>query len=77
MIAKILMVKSRKLSVEEALSLEDLDGVNILSLITDVQGTKGLTREIRLEKVMAPHPVLLPGKSHGRRSLVGCSPWGR
>ena len=21
-------------------------------------------------------PVLLPGKSHGRRSLVGCSPWG-
>ena len=22
-------------------------------------------------------PVLLPGKSHGRRSLVGCSPWGR
>src|SRR5574340_143775 len=34
---------------------------------------------------MAPHwrrqrhptPVLLPGKSHGWRSLVGCSPWGR
>ena len=25
---------------------------------------------------MAPTPVLLPGKSHGRRSLVGCSPWG-
>ena len=24
---------------------------------------------------MAPTPVLLPGKSHGRRSLVGCSPW--
>ena len=22
-------------------------------------------------------PVLLPGKSHGRRSLVGYSPWGR
>ena len=35
--------------------------------------------------VVAPHqrrrwhptPVLLPGKSHGWRSLVGCSPWGR
>ena len=28
---------------------------------------------------MAPlsFPVLLPGKSHGRKSLVGCSPWGR
>ena len=24
-----------------------------------------------------PTPVLLPGKSHGRRDLVGCSPWGR
>ena len=24
-----------------------------------------------------PTPVLLPGKSYGRRGLVGCSPWGR
>ena len=24
-----------------------------------------------------PTPVLLPGKSHGWRSLVGCRPWGR
>ena len=24
-----------------------------------------------------PTPGLLPGKSHGWRSLVGCSPWGR
>ena len=24
-----------------------------------------------------PTPVFLPGKSHGRRSLVGFSPWGR
>ena len=24
-----------------------------------------------------PTPVLLPGKCHGRRTLVGCSPWGR
>ena len=23
-----------------------------------------------------PIPVLLPGKSHGQRSVVGCSPWG-
>ena len=23
-----------------------------------------------------PTPVLLPRKSHGQRSLVGCSPWG-
>ena len=24
-----------------------------------------------------PTPVLLPGKSHGWRSLISCSPWGR
>ena len=24
-----------------------------------------------------PTPVLLPGKSHGQGSLVGCSPWSR
>ena len=29
-----------------------------------------------LEKAMAPTPVLLPGESHGRRSLLGCSPRG-
>ena len=30
-----------------------------------------------MEKAWHPTPVLLPGKSHGWRSLVGCSPWGR
>ena len=29
------------------------------------------------ERQWQPTPVLLPGKSHGWRSLVGCSPWGR
>ena len=30
----------------------------------------------KTEKAMAPHSsTLLPGKSHGRKSLVGCSPW--
>ena len=24
-----------------------------------------------------PTPVFLPGKSHGQKSLVGYSPWGR
>jgi len=30
----------------------------------------------RQRKQWQPTPVLLPGKSHGRRSLVGCSPCG-
>ena len=32
---------------------------------------------ITMEKAMATHSSTLPGKSHGQRSLVGCSPWGR
>ena len=40
-----------------------------------------IKRRLLLErKVMTkwhPTPVLLLGKSHGQRSLVGCSPWGR
>ena len=35
----------------------------------------GSTREGR-RRQWQPNPVLLPGKSHARRSLVGCSPWG-
>ena len=38
---------------------------------------KRQARVYKSEKAMAPTPVLLLGKSHGRRSLVGCSPWGR
>ena len=34
-------------------------------------------REDPLENDMAPTPVLLPGKSHGQRSLVGYNPRGR
>ena len=33
--------------------------------------------EDALEKEMQPTLVLLHGESHGRRSLVGYSPWGR
>ena len=31
----------------------------------------------RRRRRRCPTPVLSPGKSRGRRSLVGCSPWGR
>ena len=36
-----------------------------------------LGSRLRQRRQWHPTPVLLPGKSHGRRSLVGCSPWGR
>ena len=41
--------------------------------VTGLLGTAPMTRR----RQWHPTPVFLPGKSHGRRSLVGCSPWGR
>ena len=37
---------------------------------------RSLGQEDPLGKEMQPTPVLLPGESHGERSLVGYSPWG-
>ena len=44
-----------------------------------MQGTRvqSLGQEHPLEKEMATTPVFMPGESHGQRSLVGYSPWGR
>ena len=38
---------------------------------------QSLGQEGLLEKEMQSTLVFLPGKSHGLRSLVGYSPWGR
>ena len=38
---------------------------------------QSLGQEDPLEKETATHSSILPGESHGRRSLVGCSPRGR
>ena len=35
-----------------------------------------VTRDLEQRRQWHLTPALLPGKSHGRRSLVGCSPWG-
>ena len=44
-----------------------------------MQGTqvRSLGQEDPLEERGQPSPVLLPGESHGQRSLEGYSPWGR
>ena len=44
-----------------------------------VQETQVLSlgQEVPLEKKMGTHSNILAGKSHGQRSLVGYSPWGR
>ena len=40
-------------------------------------GVQSLGQEDPLEKEMATHSSTLAWKSHGWRSLGGCSPWGR
>ena len=30
-----------------------------------------------VQQTQVPSPILLPGESHGQRSLAGCGPWGR
>ena len=42
-----------------------------------VQPLLPLSKRVPWRRRWHPTPVLLPGKSHGQRSLVGCSPWGR
>ena len=37
---------------------------------------RSLVRKILWKRKWQPTPVLLPGKYHGQRSLVGYSPWG-
>ena len=37
---------------------------------------RSLGWEDPLEKEMATHSSILPGKSHGQRSLAGYGPWG-
>ena len=51
---------------------------------TDGEGKLRVVKQIVEEDMKIPWkrkwqhtPIYLPGKSHGQRSLVGCSPWGR
>ena len=43
--------------------------------MTDISDLADVKNHIRRRQGQ-PTTVLLPGKSHGWRSLVGCSPWG-
>ena len=40
-------------------------------------GEISITSDMQQRRQWRPAPVLLPGKSHGLRSMVGCSPWGQ
>ena len=63
-----MLFRSRSDTVPDELWTEFCD-------IVQETGIKIIPMEKKCKKAH-PTPVLLPGKSHGRRSLVGCSPWG-
>ena len=64
------MIKKKKRSVPSSSSLwKGLRTTGVNSSLS--------TGRIHRRRQWQPTPVLLPGKSHGWRSLVGCSPWGR
>ena len=48
-----------------------------ICLPTQEMWVQSLGQEDPLRRKSQPTPVLLPGKSHGQRSLVSYSPWGR
>ena len=52
----------------KVLTISELKNHNFLFYLTNV---------VWWRRQWHPTPVLLPGKSHWQRSLVGCSPWGR
>ena len=66
-------------SIKRSLNLNILV-TNIITLINSIICGKSLFNmmpNIPQRRQWHPTPVLLPGKFHGWRSLVGCSPWGR
>ena len=53
------------------------DGYHLPTILFARCPDTGFPRWLSWRRQWHPTPVLLPGKSHGRRSLVGCSSWGR
>ena len=78
----IVMKKIKYLGIYLPKETRDLYIENYKTLMKEIKEDTNRWRNIPCSWVgqrrqWEPTPVLLPGKSHGRRSLVGCSPWGR
>ena len=64
----------------QILTLKNSHSWPLAIILVELQMNVGILwvpRSLVWRRQWHPTPVLLPGKSHGRRSLKGCSPWGR
>ena len=69
-------------TIMQSLAAEGLPGLGLLSDKEPVCQFKRCkfdpwVRKIPWRRAWQPTPVFLLGDSHGQKSLVGCSPWGR
>ena len=62
--------------MQESINKEELKNKHTETNNTIIE-IKNTLEGINRRRQWHPTPVLLPGKCHGWRSLVGCSPWGR
>ena len=70
---KLVMFVSPKLGLNDF--PDGSDGKASAYIVGD-PGSIPVSGKILWRRKWQPTPVLLPGKSHGQRSLVGYSPWG-
>ena len=79
MIIIVVVVVKMLLSEQKLLAVQDFPGGSDGKSICLQSGRPGFNPwvgQIPWRRKWQPTPVLLPGKSHGQRSLAGCSPWG-
>ena len=78
-----LNIQKTKIMASGPITSWEIDGETVETVSDFILGGSKITadgdrsHEIKRCLQWHPTPVLLPGKSHGWRSLEGCSPWGR
>ena len=65
------------LSFKSAFSLSSFTFIKRLFNLSSFSAIRIVLSAYLWRRQWQPTPVLLPGQSHRRRSVVGCSPWGR
>ena len=71
------VLRGRFIAIQAYLKKQEKSQINNLTLHLKQLEKEEMKNPRVNRRQWHPTLVLLPGKSHGQRSLVGCSPWGR